>query len=169
MDDLVTKAKERINDILYLSLATVSSEANPHNSPVYTAFDTQYNFYWVSCVGSQHSKNIRHNSKSFVVIYDSTVKHGKGFGVYFCGSTYELGSEDVDSIVVGIDLLSKRINTSTESANNYLGDRPKLVYKFVPTTAWVNTFTIVDNQILDTKVDITKHLLHGVPTEQVMI
>ncbi len=45
----------------------------PWNSPVYSAFDKDYNFYWASWKENQHSKNIKENEKVFVVIYDSTV------------------------------------------------------------------------------------------------
>src|SRR3990167_5717173 len=99
---LVDKAKKEINDRIYLSLATVDENSSPWNAPVYSAFDQKYNFYWMSAVTSQHSKNIRFNSKTFSVIYDSTVPEGTGFGVYLRGDSYELNSNDVDEINHGI-------------------------------------------------------------------
>ena len=69
-----------INDILYATIATADKNGQPWNSPVYSAFDEDLNFYWTSAKDSQHSQNIRENPKRFIVIYDSTVVEGQGEG-----------------------------------------------------------------------------------------
>lgn len=72
MPDHNERAKEIIKEILYITIATTSREGQPWNSPVYSAFDESYNFYWASDQNGQHSKNIAENNKIFIVIYDST-------------------------------------------------------------------------------------------------
>ena len=67
---------------LYITIASVDSDGNPWNSPVFSAHDSEYNFYWGSHKGSQHSKNIAENQNVFLVIYDSTIPAGEGEGVY---------------------------------------------------------------------------------------
>src|SRR3989338_5698506 len=62
--ELVAQAKEVIHKIIYLTLATCSNKGEPWNSPLYTAFDKNYNFYWASWIKNQHSQNIRENGKS---------------------------------------------------------------------------------------------------------
>ena len=59
------RAKEIISKIQYITVATYSKDGEPWNSPVYSAFDEQYNFYWASWVENQHSKNIAENGKAF--------------------------------------------------------------------------------------------------------
>src|SRR5580658_3760789 len=95
---LVDEAKKEINDRMYLTVATVDENSSPWNAPVYSAFDQKYNFYWMSAITSQHSINIRLNSKAFAVIYDSTVPEGTGFGVYMRGNSRELSASDFDEI-----------------------------------------------------------------------
>jgi general stress protein 26 len=75
-------AKEIIEKIQYITIATVSKDGEPWNTPVYSAYDEDYNFYWISWKENQHSKNIAENNQVFSVIYDSTVPEGTGEGVY---------------------------------------------------------------------------------------
>ncbi len=42
------KAAEIIKKIPYITLATVSEEGQPWNSPLWSAFDKDLNFYWAS-------------------------------------------------------------------------------------------------------------------------
>ena len=108
--ELVSRAKEVIHQILYITLATSDEKGNPWNSPVYSAFDKNYIFYWASWSENQHSKNIRENENVFVVIYDSTVPEGTGFGVYMKGKAYELGLKDSPEILKALKLLYQRKN-----------------------------------------------------------
>jgi hypothetical protein len=76
------RAQEIVRRLLYVTVATASSGGEPWNSPVYSAYDDHANFYWTSSPLAQHSRNIDHNGKAFLAIYDSTVPAGKGEGVY---------------------------------------------------------------------------------------
>ncbi|MBI2028282.1 MAG: pyridoxamine 5'-phosphate oxidase family protein [Candidatus Levybacteria bacterium] len=80
--ELNKRAREIIAKILYITIATSTKDGIPWNSPVYSAFDESYNFYWISWLENQHSKNIKDNNQVFIVIYDSTVPEGMGKGVY---------------------------------------------------------------------------------------
>jgi hypothetical protein len=160
MIKLVKKAKKEINNRMYLTLATVDAKSFPWNTPVYSAFDQEYNFYWMSAISSQHSKNIRNNSRVFSVIYDSTVPEGTGFGVYLRGNAYELNSSDSNEIEHGIEVMAKRIHRSPlPSANNYLSPFPRRVYKFIPHQVWVNTIVNIQGKKIDQRVEITRCFL----------
>src|SRR5579862_7964613 len=94
MDDhLIQKAKEIIKQIIYISLATVNKESQPWSTPVYAAYDNNYNFYWKSGEHAEHSKNIKANSKVFISICDTTVTFGKGQGVFIQATADELINE----------------------------------------------------------------------------
>ena len=76
------RAKEIIDKIAYATIATSSPDGQPWNSPVYYNHDEKMNIYWVSDKNGQHSKNIKENSRVFIVLYDSTATEGEGVGVY---------------------------------------------------------------------------------------
>src|SRR3989338_1658716 len=86
------KAKKIIQKISYVTIASVSHDGMPWNSPVFAAYDSDYNFYWGTYRDSQKSKNIRANKNVFLVIYDSTVPPGKGEGVYIKATAAELSN-----------------------------------------------------------------------------
>ena len=136
--ELVSRAKEVIEKILYITLATSDTKANPWNSPVYSAFDKNYTFYWISWTENQHSKNIRENENVFVVIYDSTVPESTGFGVYMKGKAYQLGLKDSREILKALKLLYQRKNKKIRTLKEFLGIFPRRIYKFVPGQVWVN-------------------------------
>jgi hypothetical protein len=160
MVEFVNKAKKEIHNRIYLTLATVDKKSSPWNTPVYSAFDQKYNFYWMSATTSQHSRNIRYNSRTFAVIYDSTVPEGAGFGVYFRGNAYELNSRDLNEIKHGIEVMGKRIYRSAlPSANDYLSPFQRRVYKFIPHQIWVNTVINFQGKKIDKRVEITNCML----------
>ena len=69
-------AKHIIHKTIYLTIASITPQGLPRNTPVYSAFDEDYNFYRASRKDNQHSKNLRENKDAFLVIYDSTVAEG---------------------------------------------------------------------------------------------
>lgn len=90
------RAAEILQRIQYATLATVTEDGRPWNSPVYALHDEQGRIYWVSDKLGQHSRNVRHNGQVFIVIYDSTVPEGDGEGLYLQAKAYQL--EDPDEI-----------------------------------------------------------------------
>lgn len=157
---ILSKAKNEISHRLYITLATVDKNSSPWNAPVYTAYDNQYTFYWMSATTSQHSQNIRANGKTFAVIYDSTVPEGTGFGVYLRGNSYELNEANVNEIKHGISVIASRIQRPyRRPASEFLSPNPRRVYKFIPSQAWVNAIIMVDGKKVDKRVEITKCLL----------
>jgi len=159
--DLISKAKKTINDILYITIATCDSNNQPWNSPVYSAFDNKYNFYWASWKENQHSKNIKLNEKVFIVIYDSTVPEGTGFGVYMKGTAHQLNKSDLKEIIISIKLLYNRKSKKLKKPEEFLALLPRRIYKFVPEQIWVNSDDSIKNSTIDTRVDITTEILNS--------
>lgn len=148
------RAKEIINKILYLTIATVDKEGQPWNTPVYTAFDEDYNFYWASDQNGQHSKNIAQNSKVFLVIYDSTAPEGTGEGVYIQAKASILTSED--ELQKALRYLYKRKNQQPGKgeAKEFLGDYPRRIYKAVPEKVWLNGDGEVNGNYIDIRIEV---------------
>lgn len=151
---LIKKAKEIISKILYITIATVTEDGKPWNSPVYSAYDEHYNFYWVSWKDNQHSKNIAENEDVFLVIYDSRVPEGTGEGVYVQAKAHEL--IDQQEIEKALSLLYARKNQDPKKrkAEEFLGDYPRRVYKAIPEKVWINASKRINGNYIDKRVEI---------------
>ncbi len=157
--DPAQRARAIIAEIPYLTIATATKEGSPWNSPVYTAYDEQYNFYWVSSPKAQHSKNIAENDRIFIVIYNSSAAEGTGEGVYIAARAFTL--TDADEITRALQLHSKRKGAGKEPrpAADFLGPKPRRVYKAVPEKFWINTGERIDGHYVDARVEIDGAML----------
>jgi general stress protein 26 len=71
------KAKAVLDAIDYATLATVTKDGDPWNTPLAAfRFNDDYTFYWASWQNNHHSQNIRANGKAFIAVYDSTPANG---------------------------------------------------------------------------------------------
>lgn len=146
------RAKEIISKIIYLTIATVSKDGQPWNTPVYSAFDAEYNFYWASDQNGQHSRNIAENEKVFIVIYDSTVPEGIGEGVYVQATAKAL--TDIEEVREASKLLADRKNREPRNPEQYLGEYPRRIYKATPIKFWMNGDGQVNGNYIDTRVEV---------------
>jgi len=152
MDSKIDKAITLIKSIEYINIASITPEGMPWNSPVYTAFDKDLNFYWFSWKKNQHSINIRNNSNVFVTIYDSTVPSGTGVGLYFSGQAHEL--HNVKDILVGATVCYKRAKLTMKAVSNFLTHFPRRVYKFIPEKAWINGDSDIHGNFIDIRQEL---------------
>ncbi len=137
MNPNTQRAREIIQNTIYITIATVCEDGSPWNTPVYAAFDDQFNFFLVSAPTAQHSKNIARDSRAFVIVFDSTQAEGTGEGIYMQGKAFEM--TDIDEIAHAIPFVYNRKNKSHRQPNDFLGDSPRRLYKFVPEHCWMNT------------------------------
>ncbi len=146
------RAKKILSTISYITIATVSEDGQPWNSPVAAFHDHDLNFYWASWKENQHSKNIAANSKVFIVIYDSTAPTGTGEGVYILAEAEQL--EDRASIETVLKLNSDPLNT--EEAEKFLDHHPRRFYKAVPKQFWINDESDVEGDYVDVRIEIDR-------------
>jgi general stress protein 26 len=146
-----TKAKAILDRINYITLATVSEDGQPWNSPVYCAYDQDYNVYWGSHIGSQHSQNIRANGKAFIVVYDSTVAPGLGSGVYIHANCSEI--TDRKEIAAAHKLIQDRRPSPYWKLEEVQADKPVHLFKAVPQKIWMNGDGEKDGQYIDVRVE----------------
>lgn len=152
MDELRQKAKDIIAKIIYINIATITKTNNPWNSPVFSAYDNDYNFYWRSDKNALHSKNIENNGKVFITIYATDVPWGKGEGVFIQAAAKELIDES--EINDALYLLDKRAGKSIGKSDKFSNSYPRRVYKAVPQKFWMNVDGEVDGQFVDKKVEV---------------
>lgn len=153
--DLSKRAKQIINEIIYITVATSSKNGQPWNSPVYSAYDENYNFYWASWKENQHSKNIAANNRIFIVIYDSKAPEGTGEGVYVQAKAYMLTKKEEVARALGYldGRVGKKKNPKTRVAQ-FLGDKPRRIYKAVPEKFWVNGEGDVNGEYIDVRTEV---------------
>jgi general stress protein 26 len=145
------KAQAILDRIYYATLSTVDPNGNPWNSPVYCAYDENYNVYWGWHIESQHSQNIRANGKVFIVVYDSTVAPGDGEGVYIQAHVEELiGTKEVTD---AHKLLQDRRLSWYWKIEELQPDKPVHLFKAIPEHMWMNGEGEKDGQYIDIRVE----------------
>lgn len=152
MKDLSKRAKEIIQKIEYATVASVTPEGMPWNSPVFTAYDQDYNFYWGTNEDSQKAKNIAANPNVFLIIYDSTAPSGTGDGVYIKATAEQITSPAEIKRV--FDLLDTR-HTRPFWDFAAISKGPIRLYKATPGEVWVNDAGSKDGFYVDTRTEIT--------------
>jgi nitroimidazol reductase NimA-like FMN-containing flavoprotein (pyridoxamine 5'-phosphate oxidase superfamily) len=147
------RAKNIISKILYITIATSTKDGKPWNSPVYSAFDQEYNFYWASDQNGQHSKNIQENEAVFIVIYDSTAPEGTGEGVFIQAKAHMLTIQT--EIHEALKVLDERVGkTNNSNAKEFVGEYPRRVYKAIPEKCWINSEGSVNGNYIDIRKEV---------------
>lgn len=145
-------AKQIIEKIPYITLATVDEKGMPWNAPVFAAYDKDYNFYWGTHVDSQKARNIKKNENVFITIYDSTVTPGDGTGVYIKAVAKEL--TDPQEITFAHKLIWDRHVVPYWKLEEVQGTAPIRLYKAIPEKVWMNGEGEKDGHYIDTRVEI---------------
>jgi nitroimidazol reductase NimA-like FMN-containing flavoprotein (pyridoxamine 5'-phosphate oxidase superfamily) len=138
MNEQIEKAKKLIGEIPYITIASITPDGNPWNSPVFAVPDEKYNFIWNSSMESQHSKNISANGNIFIVIYNSTVHEGQGFGVYIEAEAKEINNEKERENAVKI--FYKKINKTPPAKTEFSEPSVRRMYIAMPKKVWVNQY-----------------------------
>ena len=134
MKETRERARTILTQIKYVTLATSSLDRHPWNTPVWTAFDEAYHFYWVSAKYARHSQNIRANPRIAIVVYDSTVPPNTGKGVNTPARAYELTDEQ--ECKEAFACLRCRGWEHPPSLDMVIGATLRGVYKAVPENIW---------------------------------
>ncbi len=146
------EAKAILDRIIFGTIATVSDDGQPWNTPVAAFhFPNDYTLYWASWKDNQHSQNIRANSKAFIVVYDSTPMDGEPLsGVYMLANATELTDEQ-DVMQAALVFGDNPFNSS--DGKQYLGDKPRRIYKAVSQKIWMNGDSAIDGNFIDVRIE----------------
>lgn len=148
----VQTAKDIIQRIAYMNIASITPVGTPWNSPVYVSFDKNLTFYWVSWNKNQHSVNIRNNPHVFVTIYDSTVPAGTGVGVYLEGKAYEI--KNLPELVHALTTHYGREERTPRDVVEFMKKFPRRAYAFVPERGWINMDGEVKGNFVDKRAEL---------------
>ena len=144
-------AKEIIDSLIYLTLATVCEDNTAWNSPLYFTRDKDYNFYFGSPKNTVHSQNIRRNGQGFVVIYDTTMPEGTGEGVYFTANIKELNKPN--EIKEAFKYMYKD-QIDTVKVKDFIDNAQIRNYKITPTEVWMNDAELRNGIYMDYRIKI---------------
>jgi uncharacterized protein YhbP (UPF0306 family) len=103
--DLAVLAREIIDSIRYMTLATADSDGRPWAAPVWYAHVGYSDFLWVSRPEARHSRNLASRPRLAIVIFDSTVPVGGAQAVYVEAEAEELSGAKREQ---GIAIYSRR-------------------------------------------------------------
>ena len=130
------KAKAVIEKIPFITVASVTAEGKPWNSPLFAVHDDQYNFIWNSSVDALHSKNIAANHHVFIVIYDSS-PDSDSQGVYIEAEAKELMGTELEQ---AIKVFYEKKNKPASPKEEFMAPSLRRMYMAKPTRVWINTY-----------------------------
>jgi uncharacterized protein YhbP (UPF0306 family) len=90
--DSVQKAKYLLETNEHMIISTADAAGKPWISPVFFAYDSRYNLYWVSNREAIHSQNLKLRPQTAIVVYGK-LPDGPFDGVYFDAVSSELSVE----------------------------------------------------------------------------
>ncbi|PWT95813.1 MAG: hypothetical protein C5B53_10875 [Candidatus Melainabacteria bacterium] len=157
MHNLVDQARQIVEENRYMTIATAAPDGKPWISPVFFAYDSDYNLFWVSNKNSLHSKLIRQNPRAAIVIFDSKAGEGEGDAVYFDTLVHEL--EDLDEIRAAMKVLGKRVTKDefrVKSVEEVTKAAAWRIYKAMPqVVSKLTTGEYINGQYVDKRVEIS--------------
>jgi nitroimidazol reductase NimA-like FMN-containing flavoprotein (pyridoxamine 5'-phosphate oxidase superfamily) len=121
-------ARETIDTVPFLTLATVDQQGQPWATPLAYSFDPRGLIYWRSGKDSQHSRNIRDNGRVFITVFDSS----KQPGLYLQGSADEVSDLAEIEHALAID----RHRQFAEPSSAYQGNHPRRYYRADLVRVW---------------------------------
>jgi general stress protein 26 len=156
MDQYVKKAKQIIVENIYCTVATASLDGKPWISPVFYAYDEQYNIYWVSDKNALHSKNIQANPQGAVVIFNSQAPEGEGDGVYIEAKVEEV--RDEKEIEYALNIRNLRVTQDEFKVKNpqeVTGEGSWRIYKAIPLKiSKLTEGEYINGQYIDKRIDL---------------
>ena len=153
MDDLLTRAIEIITQIEYLNISSITPDGMPWGTPVYTVYNNDLNFFWLSYKKNQHSINLETNPNAFITLYDSTVPCSTGVGVYFKG-TVKMITNPIHLAKYLITFYNRR-NRRPRDVKEFLTSYPRRMYMFTPEQAWINGDGDINGNFIDVRTELS--------------
>ena len=148
-------AEAIVESNIYMTIATADQAGKPWASPVFFAYDEEYNLYWVSYKESTHSKNIHSRKEIGIVIFNSTLPEGEGEGVYFDATAEAL--ENATDMSNAMKILSKRVKIDefkVKSIEQVSGEGVWRIYRATPIKITKLAGSSVNGQYVDKRISV---------------
>jgi hypothetical protein len=142
----------------YVTVATTCPDGKPWNTPLVGFFDDDLNLYWASDTMSQHSRNIAHDPRIFVVVYNTGVSLGQGTALYM-EMTARRVSRSNEVIAAKQIYLDRYGETGHEP---FVGSCPRRIYKATPMRIWSNVDGARGSHFIDIREEILTTAREGI-------
>lgn len=140
-----------LKNIRYANIATVKSNGDPWNTPVYYVYDSDNTLYWWSDNQSLHSQNITLHPQVAITIYASTVPEGEGVGVYFLANAKAINEADNSKI---LGLYNSFATVFKLKEEDVTGDAPTRFYSAKPLRIWINGESERNGKYIDVREEV---------------
>lgn len=150
------KAKVITKQNRFITLSTSTKKGEPWITPVFYAYDDDFNLYWVSSKGARHSKNIRSNPNVAIVIFDSTKGEGEGDALYIEAEVEELSyGNKIEDGMKYYDSRASKADLKIKDPKNVIGSAEWRFYKATPKVVYKSgNPKTVKGQYVDTRTKI---------------
>jgi pyridoxine/pyridoxamine 5'-phosphate oxidase len=136
--DPVEIARAMIEEITYMTLATVDEDGLPWASPVWFAHAYYTEFVWISRPDSRHSQNLAVNPQLAIVIFDSRVPIDTGGGVYLDARAEQVTDDaEIDRVMATFSERSVAQGGGEYTAADVTGESHLRPYRATPTTTFL--------------------------------
>lgn len=134
--DLAEHARTLLDRNRYLTLGTVGADGRPWTTPVYFAAAGIRDYYWISEIDAEHSRNLAERPAVSLVVFDSTVEPYHGRAVYASGSARTVPDGDIDA---GLSVYpgSGERGVPTMTRDDVSGSSPYRLYRVTASDVWV--------------------------------
>lgn len=130
--------KKVLTRVHIASLATVSPGSVPHNSPVFMAFDRDFNAIWSSSPTAQHSLNIQHTGEVFLSVFDSRGEAGGGLYIDAQAAVVEPDDPDFMQAYTIFANAKKAFGAVVPQPEHFAKPDTQRLYCAVPKQLWIN-------------------------------
>jgi len=137
----IEQIRQVIAETKIVPLATVSPGSVPHNSPVFLAFDADFNAIWSSDLASQHSQNIERTGQVFLAAFDSTNKTGGGLYIDAHASMIPVQDPDFLPALRVYANAKKAAGAPLPVREDFTQSDGQRLYIAVPKSLWINYST----------------------------
>jgi len=149
--NLLRRVKEVLGRIEHATVATVTVDGKPWNTPVYFARQGG-SFYWISRRDAQHSTNIANNGRVFLVVFDSSRQDASGAAAYV--EAYATALVNEHDIRGALEAIYRRRDKPMPSASDYGVSSIHAVYHAQALRVWSNVLHTSGEVPWDERVEI---------------
>jgi hypothetical protein len=147
------KPRTIIDQVPFLTLASVDSAGQPWSTPLAYSYDPRGYIYWRSGQDSQHSRNVRANQRVFITIFQTVEQPG----LYLLATAEEISDMSEVEHALALDRHPK----FAEAPSAYQGDHPRRYYRARILKAWVNADDEESGSFVDIRHEVPLSELTG--------
>ena len=144
-------ATEVLDRIEHATVATVTADGRPWNTPVYFA-RRHDSLYWISAATLSIPRT-SDDGHAFIAVFDSSREDSSGAGAYFEADVAELTTDD--DIQGAVELIYRRRNKPVPSASHFSGGSLHAVYHAQAARVWTNMLHTSSEIPWDERVEIS--------------